>query len=335
MFTKKKIIFSLCAVFGIAAASILLTSSNLSEEDNISELVTIAEDFELITYQTGPLSVYQLENPSSTKLNSYKSLVSKELRNKKADPSIHFKQDARKGSVSFNRGMKKYASEAKLQLPAQKAAGPIAKKFLQTSKMMPKNEKELTLVHSGGLRASQVVKGKGTRPVDKMRTLTYGRKLGNVPVLGSGSKIVVNVGDKNEIVSVIRKWKEVKAGSRAQKVAPSNEKSLKAAQAEVRKIVTEEFGKTAKAVVKKGTKVYYDGAGSHIQPVYAFDVQVMIPGSVEGKPIPYLGIVSALKNAPESVSKDRMPVPREGATKIKRMTKAQGLKYRSKKKDSE
>ena len=71
---------------------------------------------------------------------------------------------------------------------------------------MPKSQKELHLLHSGGLRADSP-NGQGV--IDKMLTLTYGRYLDGVPVIGSGSKIVVHVGDQGEVTGLIHKWREI------------------------------------------------------------------------------------------------------------------------------
>lgn len=212
---------------------------------------------------------------------------------------IFFYQDAVNGNLSFNKGFQKYLGSFRPELPNPNEGQRLSMAFLKNNGMQPKNEKEFKLVHSGGIRADAGPKGE---VIDKMLTLTYGRNLDGIPVMGAGSKIVVNVGDKGEITGLVYKWREVEAGKR-KPVMESEMLSEKEATEMFKRLVAEEFGKSAEMKVQEMKLVYYDGDGKFIQPVYGAKmlVKVMLDEKNSNE-VPYMTFVPALKKTPEGLN---------------------------------
>lgn len=133
----------------------------------------------------------------------------------KGDVSETFEQDLNTGNFTYNRSMKKYMGNFVPKLPGQQEAVGIAKTFLGNNALLPKNPDELKMIHLGGLRATTVVGGKKAGPViDEMVTVNFSRVVDGMPVIGPGSKILVNLGDQGEVMGQIHRWRELKAGSR-------------------------------------------------------------------------------------------------------------------------
>lgn len=212
---------------------------------------------------------------------------------------IYFYQDAANGNMSFSKGFQKYLGAYSPELPAPKEAEKLSMTFLRSNGMLPANQKEFKLVHSGGLRADA---GPNGEVIDKMLTLNYGRDLDGVPVMGAGSKIVVNVGDKGEITGLIHKWREVAATSR-KAVMESELNSEKEATEMLKRVVAEEFGKDSEMRVEEMKLVYYDGDGKFIQPVYGAKMLVKVALDAQNtNEIPYMTFVPAMKKAPEGLN---------------------------------
>src|SRR5204863_7275642 len=128
----------------------------------------------------------------------------------KDDVTETFENDLNTGNFTFNRSMRQYLGDNAPQLPGKDEAVRLAEEFLNKNGLMARNRNELTLVHFGGLRASSVIDGKTAGPIiDKLVTVTYGRKIDDLPVVGPGSKVVVNLGNKGEVMGAIYRWREL------------------------------------------------------------------------------------------------------------------------------
>lgn len=296
---KKKHIFLLTFALCIGILSISMSNQYFFKptEGTVSN-ITFAEDL-VIDMQKKPMKIIPLSVASEDELVAFRRLVAKDLQNAKKDPSIHFTVDQKRGLVSFNRGMQKYHGAFKPTLPSKKSAENISIAFLKESKMMPKNGEQLKLIHNGGLKAAYVSGGKQSVTIEKLRTLTYGREIDGIPVTGEGSKIVVNVGDKGAIVSVIHKWKNTTGTAKT--VSPKEMKSAEVAKKEIQQLLAKEF--LGKAQVQKIRQIYYNGNGKYIQPVFAFEAAIRSPGME--KAVTYYGIIPALIRVPEAVDLNR------------------------------
>ncbi len=299
---KFSIIAGLCCTVAIAyfaSMSFQVTApppvvNHFQDDDNLS----------IITMDTAALGTVAAEGKLAKSLNNPRlNNVGEDVEYlNDADPGNFIKTNAAKGHIAFGKSTKKYEGAFKPQLLDTKSAQNVAEKFLQDNDLMPKNKSELKLLHAGGLRAASA--DDGGKVIDKMQTFTYGRVINGVPVSGNGSRIVVNMGDKGEVLGVSKKWKEFET-SKSQKVQKAELKSQPEAEAEFGKLVNFNFGKGASPKVKTIHKMYYDGGGNYIQPAYFFETTVTVTDE-KGKKSeqPFLGVVSMLKNSPEAINPD-------------------------------
>ena len=277
-------------------------------------LISCEKSKEPSTQNKDQMFVFELEK-LTTNMNTFNSLVenlngkgegtfiqdeeSKALIYTDDKANIYFEQDPSTGNLSFNRGIHKYLGDFKPDLPIEDKAEVIAIDYLKDNKLMAGSRKELKLLHSGGLRADSPT-GKGV--IDKMRTITYGRVLDGIPVIGSGSKIVVHIGDKGNVTGLVHKWREV---SQANKRAVSKKEMIseKMARQSFGKVVASEFGKNSKATINSIKLIYYDGDGNFIQPAYGVEstVEIKLAENTVNR-IPYLSILPALKQPPEAIT---------------------------------
>jgi hypothetical protein len=250
----------------------------------------------------------------------------------KDDVSETFEQDLNNGNITFNKSMKKYTGDYVPQLPNREEAIKMAEEFLNKNGLQPRSRDELRLAHFGGLRSSSVIDGKKSGPViDELLTLTYGRTIDNLPVMGPGSKIVINVGDKGEVMGLIRRWRELSAASRKQ-VQPEELISQREAEALARQQIMSEFGQNTAYQILGSGQVYYDNNGKILQPVYVFEATINIPSREKNiKPVNYLCVIPMLKNSPEPLNLTFIDPRAKEAIKSIRQQEVVPDQYRDKK----
>jgi len=215
------------------------------------------------------------------------------------DVNTTLEQDLNNGNFAFSKFNQAYMGDLVPQLPSKEEAIKISEKFMRDKGLFAKNPAELQLVHTGGLRAQTLVNQKPGPVVDKVITLTYGRMLDSLQVIGPGSKIVVNIGDKGEVLGMIRRWREVNTSGK-QLVKPEEMITLEEAESRVKRQIAAEFGPQATFQVKRSGKSYYDNNGKIMQPVYAFETVIDLHDKgLQIKPVPYLCVIPLLKNSPE------------------------------------
>ncbi|SFE97778.1 hypothetical protein SAMN05518672_113120 [Chitinophaga sp. CF118] len=263
--------------------------------------------------ETGtPLYVYSFEKTAPLSPDNTKKLISdflgmqsiQDLTVSKDENIAYFvspddvnttlEQDLTTGNFAFNKFSKVYLGDFVPQLPGKEDAIKISEKFIRDKGLFPKNAEQLKLVHEGGLRA-QSVKGP---IVDKLITLTYGRIIDSLQVIGAGSKIAVNIGDKGEVLGLIYRWRELNQTSGKRQLKPEELISREEAEGLLKRQIAQEFGAAAKYDTKSVNKSYYDNNGTILQPVYAFETVITLEDK-QLQPIHYLGVVEMLKNSPE------------------------------------
>jgi hypothetical protein len=218
------------------------------------------------------------------------------------DVNTTFEQDLNNGNFAFSKINQSYLGDLVPQLPTKEEAEKISQKYLQDKGLYAKNPAELQLLHSGGVRAQTIKDQKPGPVVDKMITLTYGRTLDSMQVIGPGSKIVVNIGDKGEVLGLIHRWRELNTSGK-QLVKPEEMISMEEAQSMAKRQIATEFGPEATFEIKHAEKAYYDNNGKILQPVYAFEAIIkMNDKGQEIKPAPYLCVIPLLKNSPEPLN---------------------------------
>ena len=218
------------------------------------------------------------------------------------DLNITFEQDLNNGNFEFSKITKAYLDNDALKLPSEQEAIRIAQDFLKTNGIAAKNGGEIRLVHSGGIRSQSIANGKQAGPIiDKVCTLTYGRIIDSLPVIGAGSKIVIQIGDKGQILGVTRRWRELQ-GATKKEIKAEEMIDVKEANELAKRQIASEFGANATFEVTGTQKSYYDGNGNILQPVWAFNTVVNLNGQDKSiQPIKYLCIISMLKNSPEPI----------------------------------
>lgn len=260
--------------------------------------------------------LYELNPSVAVNANNFPSLVQKiagsnfkALKQEKtetgqrftsSDPSEYYEVSEGQGRFSFSKSLSRYMGNYKPSLPDPKAAQQLAMNFLKENKLMAESQDEMQLIHSGGLRADD----ENGNVIDKMITLTYGRVIGGVPVIGSGSKIVVHIGEKGEVMGVIRNWKAYttkrELGAKEVKTAAEMEREFQA-------LVITQFGKEAKAEIKRSYMVYFDNGGKYLQPVMAYETTVNVMNAAgQSQQLPYLGIIEAMRNPAEKLNLTRV-----------------------------
>ena len=274
-------------------------------------------EVQVIDYFAGdPIGVFELDSDDAPKgIAKFKQAASKagvtfsdaEARSsartvsyldEKGDATRHFEYNADKGYLSFNKGISKQIMNNAAKLPDEKTSESLAKKFLTDNGLMPAKGDQLKLEHVGGIKR---VSSKDKKEYDVMKTVTYSRTIDGVPVVGEGSKIIVELGDKGEVMAVTRKWRETKSTG-ANKMAAPDLKSQAEAESEFGKIVASQFGPKATSRVNTISKLYLDSDGTYLQPVYLMAAKIKIK-TPEGQEIErdFIQPVSMLKKAPEAV----------------------------------
>lgn len=217
------------------------------------------------------------------------------------DVNETFEHDLTTQNFSFNKRRSVQGVNERPQLPPRDKAVGLAEAFLGKNDLLPKNMNELKLVHLGGLRSSTVVGGKTMGPiVDELITVTYGRRIDSLPVIGPGSKIILQVGDRGEVVGLVRRWREL--GTR-EAVKPEETISQQQAEELAKRQIRSEYGEGASYRILGTGKAYYDSNGKILQPVYVFETSINLQSKDERvKPFSYLCVIPMLKHSPEPLT---------------------------------
>jgi hypothetical protein len=203
------------------------------------------------------------------------------------------------GDISFNRNFSRYLGTFVPKLPSADEAQKYAETFLADNRLLPANRDELKVAHVGGLRASSVLStGKAGPVIDKLVTLTYSRQLNGVPVIGAGSKIIVNIGDSGEVIGVNRRWRELD-----KPVALSDTELLTESEAYdlIKRQILSEFGEKSRFEVLQTQVAYFDNNGTSIQPVFAFQTKIQLADQTLPA-VDYVGVIPAMRKPIEALN---------------------------------
>jgi len=126
------------------------------------------------------------------------------------DPSNFITQDSNSGDLLFQNQLRRYVGMAKVQVPTQQEAMNKTMKFLEDVNLLPLDFKtNAKLVHAGGLFGQDFQDGVAGEKSQKLVILNYGRELNGIAVQGPGSKLIAQLGDQGQIVSIERKWNSI------------------------------------------------------------------------------------------------------------------------------
>jgi len=216
------------------------------------------------------------------------------------DPNTTFEHNLLTGDLRFHRNFARYLGDYKPALPTTEEAVNAAVVFLEENKLLPAVKTELKIAHIGGLRATSFISGKRSGPViDKLITLNYAREIDGLPVIGPGSKMVIDIGEKAEIISLTRHWREL--SPKSTELSPSELFTLTDANRLLKKLILTEFGDKAKFETLQTHMAYFDNNGPTLQPVFAFQTKVFLPDQ-QAASFDYMGIVPAMRKSPEALN---------------------------------
>lgn len=217
------------------------------------------------------------------------------------DDSTRLEHNLATGDFRFERGLDRYLGDFAPKLPSADEAVRATYDFMKQNGILPRNTEELKLAHVGGLRAQGVVDGKSAGPViDKLVTLSYSRVIDGVPVIGPGSKFVVNLGEGGEVVSLARHWREFSTDARKE-VSEKEIFSDDEVYALAKRQILSQFGEEALFEVRGKGLAYYDNNGGILQPVMVLETQVIT--SDDGVvPTNYLCVIPLLRQSPEPLN---------------------------------
>ncbi|MCF7987439.1 MAG: hypothetical protein K9L60_07730 [Methylovulum sp.] len=216
------------------------------------------------------------------------------------DVNTSFEHNLVTGDLRFHRNFARYLGDFQPKLPSTEEALKASQTFLEENKLMPANPAELKIAHIGGLRASSLIDGKQAGPViDKLITLNYSRVVNNLPVIGPGSKMIVDIGEGGEILSLTRHWRELVPEAR--EINPRDTYSEDEAKRLAALQISKEFGKQATFEIINVQQAYFDNNGRFLQPVYAFQTKVFLPDQ-QAQAFEYVSVIPVLRKQLEPLN---------------------------------
>ncbi|TAN70719.1 MAG: hypothetical protein EPN17_04435 [Methylobacter sp.] len=216
------------------------------------------------------------------------------------DVNTTFEHNLVTGDISFHRNFARYMGDFAPVLPSTEEAINAVNVFLQENKLSPANPAELKIAHVGGLRATTMINEKESGPViDKLITLTYSREVNGLPVIGPGSKMILDVGEKAEILSLTRHWREL--SPKARELSQREIYSLDQAQQLAKLQISKEFGEMATFELLGSQTAYFDNNGRLLQPVYAFQAKIFLPDQ-QTQAFEYVSVIPAMRRPPEQLN---------------------------------
>lgn len=243
-------------------------------------------------------------------------------------PTNFFSLDQSNRAMSFSRDLKRYEGDFEPVLPDEDEAEQIAKEYLTENELMPELRQEEAMVTAAVQTvagARPAVKGrapgKDDQPVafDKLKVLTFTRKINGLPVVGPGSKIVVTLGDGGDVEGLIHRWrsftppvttaaKSARSSTKATTRLPETITPQAALTGMKARLATQFPNKSdaqREAMIQDMDLAYYDGNVGAIQPVYVFRLDlgsnIAGPSSTTGPREDYVTFAPYLKVAPEAI----------------------------------
>jgi len=215
------------------------------------------------------------------------------------DVNTTFEHNTVTGDLSFHRNFSRYLGNFVPKLPTTDYALKVANLFLEKNGLLPENPGELTVAHVGGLRTNAVLStGKPGPVVDKLVTLTFSRELNGLPVIGAGSKMIINIGDAGEIISLTRRWREL---DKPIGLLPSDILTETEAVDLAKRQILSEFGDKSKFEIMQTQVAYFDNNGTTIQPVFAFQTKIQL-ADYKLPPVEYVCVVPAMRKPIEKLN---------------------------------
>jgi hypothetical protein len=180
---------------------------------------------------------------------------------KTLDNSAICKIDRVTGDV-FYRKYNKFEGSAP-GLPGKGNAIALARQYLQGLGLY---KKEMGNVVVSTLKDA-VYNGQTTQTFEKMRVVTFTRKLGGLPVLGA-SRAAVMLGANGNIEGLVVRWMDVTPEKVNKKVARTQLKAHLKANLEARKIESD-------VLIKKANLIIFDDGNGKMEPMFHIEGEIV------------------------------------------------------------
>ncbi len=206
-------------------------------------------------------------------------------------------------------------------LPEQEALVKATQE-VQTLKLLPADDSRFAAKKIVTLSQATLKPGRNTpEKQDIFQTVLFQRTVDSKPIVGAGSQLSVDLGDKGGLEGFNR---------RCNKIIPANIKpeflSEKEIYDEIEKLLNKEFHGDLTITVQPPRLVYSGDDREYVQPAYTFTAVIKNPEAVGNSY--YSGLVSALRNPPEPVRRvrqaDESPAMVKGSPRMS-MQNATGL----------
>ena len=127
------------------------------------------------------------------------------------DGSAYLEISMKSRSIGFYRGLDCYDGEYSIpDLPSHTVAPALAFRWLRRLDLLPKNPDEIIIAHVGGLSLGVGNEDGSTETYEKLRTVKIRRRVGGLPVVGSGERVVLHLGQAGRLMGLIYDWSDWK-----------------------------------------------------------------------------------------------------------------------------
>ena len=212
---------------------------------------------------------------------------------KTKDKTTRLMVNRTRGHITLLPNLKQIAT-APVKLLGKQAAVGAAGNYVKKLKLAPKDAsqvvpKQVTTLSTGTLNKQ----GGKTVGADKLQSVLFQRTLDGKAVMGKGSQLTVNLGDKGKVVGFHRSWNKVVTS----KIKPEF-LSSKEVYDRIQNRLKNEIAGNIEVRVGTPRLVYFGNDRKFVQPAFFFEADLST-GKLKAF---YSGVVEALKNAPEPVS---------------------------------
>lgn len=182
----------------------------------------------------------------------------------------------------------------RVQLLSKDIALNKALEHVNIMQLIPKDESKITPKHVITLSRAELKQGQPAVVTDVLQTVLFQRTLDEKPVIGRGSQLFLELGDKGQLEGFSRTWNQLIPS----KIVPEF-RADKEVYDDIEKTLTTQIRGDVTVQVKKPRLIYFGDDRRFVQPAYFFSAEISSPDA-QGKAY-YAGVVTALRNSPEPV----------------------------------
>jgi hypothetical protein len=251
--------------------------------------------YKIKTLTVSPTLLKNLSEKHSLKLRTEKTKRRapqklKVYRDKKEDFTRLIVNETR-GHIHLLTDIKKIG-KMKVTLFKKNAALTKADSYIKDLKIIPKDVSQFAPKKVVTLSSAELKYGQKNSRTEILQTVLFQRTLDNKVVMGKGSQISVDLGDKGRIEGFQRNWNQLTPTTIKGQFRTSKEVFDK-----IESILKMDIKGNVEVQVDTPRLVYFGNDRTYVQPAYFFSAKIS-PSNSEGVSY-YAGVVEALKNPPE------------------------------------